>query len=101
VPPRAKLSLPVARFVEVMLSPEKYRKRAKEARNQANACRNEWERQGLLIIAEQCERLAAYKDLTAGPFPITAPAKDELKVAAHPRGTAKDGDSPDLLVAKP
>jgi hypothetical protein len=76
-----------------MLSPEKYRKRAKEARNQANACRNEWERQGLLIIAEQCERLAACKDLTAGPFPITAPAKDELKVAAHPRGTAKDGES--------
>ena len=65
------------------------------------ACRNEWERQGLLIIAEQCERLAAYKDLTAGPFPITAPAKDELKVAAHPRGTARDGESPDLLVAKP
>ena len=28
--------------------------------------RNEWERQGLLIIAEQCERLAAYEDLT-GP----------------------------------
>jgi hypothetical protein len=42
-----------------MLSPEKYRKRAKEARNQANACRNEWERQGLLIIAEQFERLGS------------------------------------------
>jgi hypothetical protein len=83
-----------------MPSPEEYRKRAKEARNQANACRNEWERQGLLIIAEQFERLAAYKGLTAR-FPITAPAKDELKVASHPRGTAKDGDSPDLLVAKP
>lgn len=48
-----------------MLSPEEYRQRAKEARNQANAYRNEWERQGLLIIAKQCERFAAYKDLTA------------------------------------
>ena len=84
-----------------MPSPEEYRKRAKEARKQANACRNEWERQGLLIIAEQFERLAAYKGLTASSFPLTAPAKDELKVAAHPRGTARDGESPDLLVAKP
>jgi hypothetical protein len=49
-----------------MPSAEEYRKRAKEAREQADACRNEWERQGLLTIAEQCERLAAYKGLT-GP----------------------------------
>ncbi len=48
-----------------MPSPEEYRKRAKEARKQANACRNVYERQGLLIIADQCERIAAYKDLRA------------------------------------
>ena len=48
-----------------MPSSEEYRQRAREARKQANECRNEWERQGLLIIAQQCERLAAYKDLTA------------------------------------
>lgn len=52
-----------------MPTSEEYRKRAKEARDQANTCRNQWERLGLLIIAEQCERLAAYKDLTrrSGP----------------------------------
>jgi hypothetical protein len=59
-----------------MPSAEEYRKRAKEARKQANACRNEWERQGLLTIAEQCERLAAYKDLTGPSTPATAPADD-------------------------
>ena len=59
-----------------MTSAEAYRKRAKEARKQANACRNEWERQGLLTIAEQCERLAAYKDLTGSSTPATAPADD-------------------------
>jgi hypothetical protein len=48
-----------------MPSSEEYRKRAKEARKQANECRNEWERHGLLTIAQQCERLAAYKDLTS------------------------------------
>jgi hypothetical protein len=53
------------------LSPEEYRKRAKEARQQANTCRNEYERQGLLIIAEQCERIAAYKDLI-GPDGLLA-----------------------------
>src|ERR1700745_2101942 len=54
-----------------MPSPEDYWQRAKEARNQAKACRHDWERQGLLIIADQCERLAAYKDLTTL---VTAPA---------------------------
>jgi hypothetical protein len=68
----AKLFLPVA-HLRCMPSPEEYRKRAKEAREQAEACRNEWERQGLLIIAEQCERLAAYKDLT-GRRSVPAPA---------------------------
>src|SRR5215471_18385204 len=48
-----------------MPSPEEYGQRAKKARDQADACRNEWERQGLLIIADQYERLAAYKNLTA------------------------------------
>ena len=59
-----------------MPSAEEYRRRAKEARKQANACRNEWERHGLLTIAEQCERLAAYKDLTGPSTPVTAPADD-------------------------
>jgi hypothetical protein len=79
-----------------MPSPEEYRKRAKEARKQANACRNEWERQGLLIIAEQFERLAAYKGLTARSFPLTASAQDDLKLAA---GMAKDSELPSLLGA--
>ncbi len=56
-----------------MQSPEEYRKRAKEARKQASACRNEYERQGLLIIADQCERIAEYKDLTDRPSRVTAP----------------------------
>jgi hypothetical protein len=55
-----------------MPTSEEYRQRAKEARQQANACRNQWERFGLLIIAEQCERLAAYKDLTRGSSPATS-----------------------------
>jgi hypothetical protein len=55
-----------------MPSPEEYRKRAKEARQQANRCRNELERQGLLIIADQCERIAAYKDLTGREAPPAA-----------------------------
>ena len=59
-----------------MPSAEEYRKRAKEARKQANACRNEWERRGLLTIAEQCERVAAYKDLTGPSVPAIAPADD-------------------------
>jgi hypothetical protein len=49
--------------LRLMLSPEEYRRRAQEARKQASACRHEWERQGLLMIAQQCERLAAYKEL--------------------------------------
>ena len=47
--------------LSLMPSPEEYLRRAAEARKQADACRNEWERQGLLMIAQQCERLAAYK----------------------------------------
>jgi hypothetical protein len=62
-----------------MPSAEEYRKRAKEARKQANACRNEWERRGLLTIAEQCKRLAAYKGLTGPSTPVTAPADDHHK----------------------
>jgi hypothetical protein len=61
-----------------MSSPEEYRKRAKEARQQANTCRIELERQGLLIIAEQCERIAAYKDLIGRSLPATAPAQDDF-----------------------
>jgi hypothetical protein len=52
--------------LRLMLRPEEYRGRAQEARKQASACRNEWERQGLLMIAQQCERLAAYKELISG-----------------------------------
>ncbi len=61
-----------------MRTPEEYRKRAKEARKQANACRDEYERQGLLIIADQCERIASYKDLTDRPS-VTAPAQAGLR----------------------
>ena len=60
-----------------MPSSEEYRQRAKEARKQANECRNEWERQGLLTIAQQCERLAAYKDLTARRSVPSAPAAQD------------------------
>jgi hypothetical protein len=71
-----------------MASPDEYRERAKEARKQADECRNEWERQGLLVIAEQCERLAAYKELTGHPNPAYAAARNDLKdrpidVGAH------------------
>ena len=48
-----------------MPNAEEYRNRAKDARNQANECRNGWERHGLLTIAEHCERLAVYKELTS------------------------------------
>jgi hypothetical protein len=72
-----------------MPSPEEYRRRAKETRNQANACRNEWERQGLLIIADQYERLAAYKNLTVSTSRVTAPAKANLKETATPRPPLK------------
>src|SRR6516165_11956 len=82
-----------------MPSPEEYRQRTKEARNQANACRNEWERQGLLIIADHYERLAAYKSLTA----LTAPAKANLKETATPRPPLKPNkkQAPVILGAKP
>ena len=51
-------SLPIARL-RSMPSYEEYRKRAKEARQEANVCRDEWERQRLLTIADQCEPIAA------------------------------------------
>jgi hypothetical protein len=62
-----------------MPSPDEYRKRAQDARKQANECCNEWERQGLLLIAEQCERLAAYKELTGRPIPAHSAARNELE----------------------
>ena len=87
-----------------MPSPEQYRQGAKEARKQANECRNEWERQGLLIIADQYERLAAYKDLTGRG---TAPAKADLETGTL-RPPLKPGDgspnkqqAPIILGAKP
>jgi hypothetical protein len=58
-----------------MPTSEEYRNRAKEARKQASQCRNEWERHGLLMIAEQCERLAAYKDLTIRAVPAKPAAQ--------------------------
>ncbi len=87
-----------------MRSPEEYRKRAKEAHKQANSCRNEYERQGLLNIADQCERLASYKNfITARPSRVTAPAQADL-----PRPPLKLGDgspnkqqAPIILSAKP
>ncbi len=75
-----------------MRSPEEYRKRAKEARKQANACRDEHERQGLLIIADQCERIAAYKDLTDRPSRVPAPPQaDPMKTATRPPLKPGDG----------
>jgi hypothetical protein len=59
-----------------MPSSEEYRKRAKEARKQANECRNEWERHGVLTIALQCKRLAAYKDLTGHSVPAMSVTQD-------------------------
>jgi hypothetical protein len=71
--------------LNTMPSSNEYRNRAKEARKQANACRNEWERQGLLLVADQCERLAAYKDLTVFSTRVaTATAQDaERSVGAN------------------
>ena len=51
-------------YLRCMSSVEEYRKRAKEARQQADTSCIELERQGLLIIADQYERIASYKDLT-------------------------------------
>ena len=62
-----------------MPSSEEYRKRAKEARQEANVCRDEWERQRLLTIADQCERIAAYKDLTGGSVAATGRTRDIKK----------------------
>ena len=86
-----------------MPSPEEYRQHAKKARNQANACRYEWERHGLLIVADQYERLAAYKNLTAGPSRVTAPAKADLKETATVRPPLKPNkkQAPIILGAKP
>ena len=86
-----------------MPSPVEYRRRAKEARDQADACRNEWERQGLLIIADQYERLDAYKNLTARPSRVTAAAKTNLKETTTPRPPLKPNEkqAPIILGAKP
>ena len=86
-----------------MPSPEEYGQRAKKARDQADACRNEWERQGLLIIADQYERLAAYNNLTASPSWVTALAKANLKETATPRRPLKPNkkQAPIILGAKP
>ena len=65
-----------------MASPDEYRERAREARKQASECRNEWERLGLLMIAEQCERLAAYKELTGLPIPAVP---HEPKIGQSPK----------------
>ena len=35
------------------------------AREEAKACRNEWERQRLILIADQLEQLADIKELTS------------------------------------
>jgi hypothetical protein len=86
-----------------MPNPEEYGQRAKEAQNRANACRNQWERQGLLNIADQYERLAAYKNLTARPSRVTAPAQSDLKETATPRPPLKPNkkQAPIILGAKP
>lgn len=48
-----------------MPSCDEYRHRAERARREAKMCLDEWERQRLLIIADQLERIAAYKELTS------------------------------------
>ena len=70
-----------------MASPEEYRKRAKEARQQADTSCIELERQGLLIIADQYERIASYKDLTSL---VTSPS---TKATRLPAGRTR----PDLI----
>jgi hypothetical protein len=78
-----------------MPSPEEYSQRAKEARNLAKACRNGWERQELLIVADQYDRLAAYTNLIASPSRVTAPAQAN-KETATPGPPLKPGeDIPD------
>jgi hypothetical protein len=44
---------------------EEYLERAKRARQEAKVCRNEWERQRLIMIADQLEQIACYKGLTS------------------------------------
>ena len=80
-----KLSLPVVRLTR-MPSSEEYRKRAKDARNQANTCLSECERQGLLTIADQCD-IAAYKDLTGGLVVSTGRTPDIKKPRVSPPST--------------
>ena len=48
-----------------MARPEEYRERAKRARQEAKVCRDEWERHRLMMIADQLERIADYKQLTS------------------------------------
>jgi hypothetical protein len=69
-------TLLIAARLRSMPGPEEYRQRSKEARNQAKACCHDWERQGLLNIADQYDRLAAYKNLTASSSSVTAPAQE-------------------------
>ncbi len=104
---RGETYLPAVRL-RCMPSPEEYRKRAKAARQQANTCRNEYERQGLLIIADQCERIAVYKDLTGRPSRVTAPAQADLTQPPTLRPPLKPDDGspnkqqpPIILAAKP
>jgi hypothetical protein len=48
-----------------MAKPEEYRERAKRARQEAKVCRDEWERQRLIMIADQLEQIADIKELTS------------------------------------
>ncbi len=91
-----------------MPSVETYMQRAKAARKQANACRDEYERQGLLIIADQCERIASYKNLTGSPSRVTAAAKAALLEAdtrnlhsSPATAAATKQQAPIILSAKP
>ena len=69
-------------YLRCMSSVEEYRKRAQEARQQANTCDGGLERQGLLIIADQCERIASYKDLTSL---VTSPSTKATRLPAGRR----------------
>jgi len=60
----AQLSMAFMRYTG-MAHPEEYRERAKRARHEANVCRDEWERQRLITIADQLERIADIKELTS------------------------------------
>ena len=82
-----------------MPGPAEYRRRAKEVRTQAKACSHDWERQGLLIVADQCERLAAYKDLT-GRETAPAQAKPLGRRVVPADGSPNGQHAPNLLGAK-